>query len=108
MVCWVCVSGYESGLYVGWWVIRSQSVPVVLGQVGVGSIWLERVVLRGDRIVLDDMVVVREGGAGGHLGNGAGDGLTSCVSNGRGSLFVESTRSCRPEGSVRTQLTKRG
>ena len=81
------VSGYESGLYVGWWVIRSQSVPIVLGQVGVGSIWLERVVLRGDRIVLDDMVVVREGGAGGHLGNRTGDGWTRAVYRRRGTLF---------------------
>ena len=44
--------------------------------VGVGSIGLERVVLRGDRIVLDGLVVVWEGGAGGHHGRRERDGRT--------------------------------
>ena len=77
------VSEFGSRLHVGWWACWAHGVPIVLALIGVGLIGLKRVVLRGDQNVLDDMVVVGEGGAGGHRWDGAVGMVDGAVSGRR-------------------------
>ena len=57
----------------GWWASLAQSVPIVLHQIGVGVVGLKLVVRQEAGHVLDEMVVVREGGAKGRQAQGRGE-----------------------------------